>query len=149
MEKYPHDLRPVDAPLPRLEGLKMLVVDDVGDIRELLALVLARAGANVVTADSARSALAAIETARPDVILTDLAMPDIDGFGLLERVRELSSDGGGDVDVIAVTGFAGPSWRERCLAAGFRDHLAKPIDFRSLLEAIARSTGRERPYRPD
>lgn len=118
-----------------LKGLRVLVVDDLQDVREMLSLLLRRAGAEVRTAGGALAALEAIEREKPDLILTDLGMPDLDGFALLDLVRHLPGDGR-DIRAIALTGFQGQ--RERCLAAGFQDQLDKPVDLGQLFEAILR-----------
>ncbi len=136
MELQPETLPPRLDRIPnRLAGLRVLVVDDVEDVRNLLAVLLVRAGAEVRTADGAEAALEAIAREKPDMILTDLGMPDVDGFGLLDRVRHLPDDGR-NIRAIALTGFQG--LRDRCLAAGFQDQLDKPIELAQLLDAIVR-----------
>jgi CheY-like chemotaxis protein len=119
----------------RLKGLRVLVVDDLQELRDLLAVLLRRAGAEVRTADGTLAALAAIESEKPDLVLTDLGMPDLDGFALLDLVRHLPGEGR-DIRMIALTGFTG--LHERCLAAGFQDHLDKPVDLGQLFDAIQR-----------
>ena len=148
MERPRDDFEPTEkAKTPRLDGSRILVVDDTEDIRTLLARVIERAGAKVRTASSAEEALAAIGEAPPDLILTDIGMPDADGFELLDRVRRLPREEVRDIRAIALTGFTSHGYRERCLAAGFEDHLAKPIDLEDLIVSIARALGRG-PARP-
>ena len=148
MERPRDDFEPTEkSSPPRLDGSRILVVDDTEDIRNLLARVIERAGAKVRTASSAEEALAAIGEAPPDLILTDIGMPGADGFELLDRVRHSPRTEARDIRAIALTGFTSHGYRERCLAAGFEDHLAKPIDLEHLIASIARALGRG-PGRP-
>jgi CheY-like chemotaxis protein len=127
-----------------LHGLHALVVDDRPDERELLGTILERHGARVTTADSVRRALDAIAEARPDVLITDIAMPGEDGYVLLRRVRELGPAQGAGIPAVAVTAHARAEDRDRALAAGFQSYVAKPIDRARLLQAIAIACGRAR-----
>jgi protein-histidine pros-kinase len=124
-----------------LNGLHVLVVDDRPDERELLTAILERHGARVTTADSTQAALRAIADARPHVLITDIAMPDEDGYVLLRRIRELSPAQGGSLPAIAVTAHARQADRDRAIAAGFQSYVAKPIDRARLLQAIALACG--------
>jgi protein-histidine pros-kinase len=124
-----------------LHGVHVLVVDDRADERELLAAILERHGARVSTADSARAALQILGDARPDVLISDIAMPDEDGYVLLRRVRGLAPAQGGGVPAVAVTAHARAEDRDRALAAGFQSYVAKPIDRARLLQAIALARG--------
>jgi signal transduction histidine kinase/CheY-like chemotaxis protein len=131
---------------PSLAGLRVLVVEDEADSRELFAKVLTTCGADVTTAASCEEALAFIRESavqnRPDVILSDLGMPRDDGFDLIRKVRALAPEEGGRIPAIAVTGYANPEDRQRALAAGFQTHLAKPIDPVSVAVAIAGAAAR-------
>lgn len=118
-----------------LAGIHVLLVDDDPDNREALRLLLSHAGATVTAAGNAAEALAAIEAARPDVMVSDIGMPGRDGYGLVEAVRDLP---GKRVQAIAITGFAAPEDRDRALRAGFDAHLPKPIDLPALFAAVAR-----------
>jgi signal transduction histidine kinase/CheY-like chemotaxis protein len=135
-------LRPSGA-APSLEGLRVLIVEDEADSRELFAKVLMTCGAEVVTAASCAEALAVIRESgvgnRPDVILSDLGMPQDDGFDLIRKVRAMASEDGGRIPAIAVTGYANSEDRQRALAAGFQSHLAKPIDPVAVAVAVARA----------
>ena len=118
----------------------MLVLDDDEDARELMAVALRHAGADVALAGSAREALSVVDDVRPDVIISDIGMPGEDGYMFL---RTLEASGNGrfhDVPVIAVTAYARESDRANALKAGFRTHLAKPVD----LDALVRSSGKSR-----
>ena len=121
-----------------LAGIRVLVVEDHDDTREFVARVLAQYGAEVTTAASAASALVAFPRAKPQVVVSDLAMPGEHGYSLIETVRSLPPEEGGRVPVLALTAYVRPEDRERVLAAGFNEHLAKPIDPVPLASAVAR-----------
>jgi signal transduction histidine kinase/FixJ family two-component response regulator len=127
---------PDGLPVPTsssLRGLRVLVVDDDQDARELLRRLLADQGCEVVCASSAERALQALEGEQVDVILTDIGMPDTDGYELLRLVR---SGRLAAIKAIAVTAFARPEDRERALTAGFDAHLSKPVDPALLLRTV-------------
>ncbi|WP_082551245.1 GAF domain-containing hybrid sensor histidine kinase/response regulator [Pseudorhodoferax sp. Leaf265] len=136
----------VFAPLPpastELAGLCVLVVDDEADARELLQRMLADAGAQVLVADSAQAVLQAIARERPQVLVSDIGMPLVDGYELLRRVRALGPAQGGNLPAIALTAFARAEDRVRALKAGFRAHVAKPVEPAELVATIASAAGR-------
>jgi PAS domain S-box-containing protein len=117
-------------------GLRVLVVDDEGDTREALRVMLEQKGATVITAGSAAEAFAELQRSRPDVLLSDIAMPGEDGFSLIRRVRALPRERGGDTPAAAVTAYAGAEDRRNALHAGFQHHVAKPIDQDRLFAVI-------------
>ena len=119
-----------------LEGLRIVIVDDDGDARELLATVLTQRSAQVFAADSAAEAFKLLTRERPDLLISDIAMPEEDGYTLVGRVRALSVDDGGRTPAVAVTAYAGRADRKRALEAGFDDHFAKPIDIDALVAAL-------------
>jgi CheY-like chemotaxis protein len=119
-----------------LKGVRVLVVDDIPDEREVLSLLLEHQGAEVLKAASAAEGLATLGRERPDVLLTDIGMPDADGYAFLRQVRELSVDRGGLTPVAAVTAFEGSDERERALAAGFKAYVRKPVDARALAKVV-------------
>ena len=121
----------------RLDGLRVLIVDDEQDALDLLGEVLREQGAEVHAAPSARDALGQLPTVRPHVLVSDIGMPDMDGFGLVQAVRALKGDGVGATPAIALTAFARPDDVRRCLAAGFQLHIAKPVEIAQLVRAIA------------
>jgi len=125
-----------------LAGVKVLVVDDQADARDLIARVLEDAAAVVLLAASADEALRLVETERPDVLVSDIGMPDVDGYELLRRVRALGPDRGGHVPAIALTAFARRADRTRALRAGFIVHVAKPIEASVLVATVAHVAGR-------
>ncbi len=125
-------------------GLRALVVDDDADARELLALTLASAGAVAIVAGSVRDALRLLEEERPDLLLTDVGMPEQDGFDLIRIVRALPAESGGRIPAIAVTAYASGADKALALAAGFDSHVAKPYDAETLIALIASLTSQAR-----
>ena len=128
--------RNFDSP-PVLKDLRVLVVDDEHETRELLRFVLEQCEARVVTAASAEAALEALETQSFDMLISDVGMPDMDGYALIERVRALTPERGGRMPALSLTAYARSEDRSRALRAGFNMHLAKPIDPSELLVVIA------------
>jgi PAS domain S-box-containing protein len=127
---------------PMLAGLRALVVDDDSDARELVTEVLRSRGMEVTTAGSAEEGLAALDRDVPDIILSDIAMPEVDGLEMIRRVRERSTGRGGDVPAVALTAYARPEDSERSLASGFQVHLSKPVDTERLISAVVALAGR-------
>ena len=111
-----------------------LVVDDSVDIAFMLAMILQHAGYNAVMSVSAREALALAQREHFDLVISDIGMPQMDGYAFAQRLRALS--GYATVPMIAVTGFAEYDDRDRALAAGFTTHVKKPVDPASLVELI-------------
>ena len=128
--------------LPSLEGLKVLVVDDEADTRELIGEVLKECGSEVIVSCSAAEALEALEQHRPDILISDLGMPDEDGYSLIEKIRALPSDRGGDIPAAALTAYARAEDRMRVLRSGFQFHLPKPVDSAELVTVVASLAGR-------
>ena len=126
-----------DLLLRDLSGVHVLVVDDEPDARDLIKRILSDCNASVATAGSASAALAAFRETRPDVLVSDLGMPDVDGFELLARVRALGHAAGGDLPAVALTAFARSEDRIRALEAGFRAHIAKPVEPSELIAIVA------------
>jgi PAS domain S-box-containing protein len=126
---------------PDLTGIRVLVVDDEADARELVKRILTECHADVLTASGATDALAHFEQDPPNVLVSDIGMPDVDGYELLKRVRALGPPKG-RVPAIALTAFARPEDRTRTLLAGFLVHIAKPIEPTELAATIATVVGR-------
>ncbi|MDB5353668.1 MAG: two-component hybrid sensor and regulator [Phycisphaerales bacterium] len=124
-----------------INGLRVLVVDDEPDACEVVAAIFRRAGAQTQTAGSTREALTSLSGSLPDVIVSDIAMPDEDGYDLIRAVRALSPEQGGKIPAIALTAYAREEDRLRALDAGFQAHLPKPIDPAALTAATARLAG--------
>jgi CheY-like chemotaxis protein len=125
-----------------LSGIKVLVVDDEADARDLFKRVLADCGADVLTVATAGEALRVLERERPHVLLSDIGMPDVDGFELLRRVRALGQARGGRLPAIALTAFARSEDRTRALRAGFLVHVSKPVEPSELVATVAAVAGR-------
>jgi CheY-like chemotaxis protein len=121
----------------RLEGVRILVVDDDRDFLDLSATILRRAGAQVRVAPSAFRAHEVVNSWLPNVLLTDLAMPEEDGFMLANGLRAIFSQRGVNVPIIAVTAYGTPESRARATLAGFDLYLTKPVDPGGLTEAVA------------
>lgn len=120
-----------------LQSTQILVVDNEPDSLEFIAFVLEQAGANVILATSADEALALLTQSPPDVLLSDIGMPDRDGYMLMRQVRTLPPEQGGQVPAIALTAYAGNIDYQQAMAAGFQQHLAKPVEPEVLITAIA------------
>jgi CheY-like chemotaxis protein len=136
--------RPINAtgngaqgkPARLLHDLRVLVVDDERDAREMLTVVLEKQGAKVQAVASAAEARDVMSTLKPDVLVSDIGMPNEDGYTLMRSLRALPAQQGGRIPAIALTAYAGDDARARTQAAGFQVHLAKPIDPAQLLAAI-------------
>ncbi|MBD2448223.1 response regulator [Nostoc sp. FACHB-152] len=119
-----------------LRNIKVLVVDDETDTREFTALLLEQYGATVIAVSSAAEALVALTQSRPDVLLSDIAMPDVDGYMLIQQVRTLLPQGQ-QIPAIALTAYAGEMNQQQALKAGFQKHISKPIEAKKLVQAIS------------
>jgi CheY-like chemotaxis protein len=120
-----------------LNGVSILVVDDDTDTRELLAFLLEQAGAKVITAASANEALATLTQTQPQVLISDIGMPEMDGYMLIQLIRALPPEQGGEIPAIALTAYAGELNQQQALQAGFQRHLSKPVDPTILMQMIA------------
>ncbi len=125
-----------------LANLRILVVDDDPSAREMLPILLGKAGATVHTAESAESGLAALLSFQPHVLLSDIEMPGTDGYAFLRRVRALSDEEGGTVPAAALTAYVREEERRRVLLAGFQAHIGKPVETEILVDTVARLAGR-------
>ena len=134
--------------LPRLDGLRILVVDDDVDGRALTSLVLTLAGASVKAVASAREALHAIDVERPHALVSDIHLSDGDGYTLIRQIRQHEAEHGGFLPAVALTGYARADDRARALAAGFQVHAPKPVEPVALTAAIAALTAHLRPNEP-
>ena len=128
--------------LPSLQGLKVLVVDDEADTRELIGEVLRECGSEVITSRSAAEALEALQQHKPDILISDLGMPDEDGYSLISKIRALPTERGGQIPAAALTAYARAEDRMRVLRSGFQFHLPKPVDSAELVTVVASLAGR-------
>jgi CheY-like chemotaxis protein/two-component sensor histidine kinase len=126
----------------RLDGVHVLLVEDDADSRKLLGIMLKRYGARVTSTKSAAEALELFEGELPDVMISDIGMPDQDGYELVRKLRSLPVEKGGATPAIALTGYASRKDRERALSSGYQQHIAKPIEQSDLIAAIAALVGR-------
>ena len=128
--------------LPSLQGLKVLVVDDEADTRELIREVLKECGSEVIMSRSVEEALEALEQYKPDILISDLGMPDEDGYSLISKIRALPAERGGEIPAAALTAYARAEDRMRVLRSGFQFHLPKPVDSAELVTVVASLAGR-------
>ncbi len=136
---------PPMAPLPDLNGLRVLVLDDEPDAREAIAAVLEGCAAEVTAVATVREALAAVERGAAQVVVSDIAMPSEDGYGFIVQLRQLPAERGGTTPVVALTAHAGFQERQRILATGFDEYLAKPIEPQELAAVVSRMAARSSP----
>jgi CheY-like chemotaxis protein len=120
----------------RLHDVRILVVDDDKDMREMLRFVLEQQAAKVSVAESVTEAVSCMENSPPDLILTDIGMPGFNGYALVSLVRENDKKDGRKTPMIALTAFTSPADRETALSAGFERYLSKPFDPAELIEVI-------------
>ena len=128
-------------PVPSLDGVNVLVVDDDRDSRELVTIVLKGSGAEVVSVTSAIEALSELALKRFDVLLSDIGMAEMDGYALISQIRQLPAERGGKIPAAALTAYAGIENQRRVLAAGYQVHIPKPIGPAELITAVARLAG--------
>jgi CheY-like chemotaxis protein len=119
-----------------LLGLRVLLVDDEEDARQLMTHILEEAGARVLGADSAAQALMQLRSAPVDVLVSDIGMPEADGYSLVRAIRNLPAEQGGLLPAIALTAFAREEDRQRALQAGFDLHLGKPVEPQHLVDSV-------------
>jgi len=124
-----------------LESIRVLLVEDNTDTRDFVAFSLEQAGAKVTSVATAAAALAALKRSPPDILLSDIGLPEMDGYMLMRQIRALPPEQGGQVKAIALTAYAGDFNQQQALAAGFQRHLAKPIEPETLILAISALTG--------
>ncbi|MBD2231905.1 hybrid sensor histidine kinase/response regulator [Phormidium tenue] len=118
------------------DGLRVLFADDEKDSRELVTFLLEQQGATVTQVESAHEALNQLQQAEFDLLISDIGMPDMDGYGLIRHIRERSPNQSRDILAIAITAYAGESNQQKVLAAGFQQHITKPIEPEALLKTI-------------
>ena len=123
-----------------LAGVEILVVEDNPDTREFVAFLLEQYGAKAIAVDSAKAAIDTLPHSQPDILLSDIAMPEVDGYMLLRQIRALPPEQGGNIQAIALTAFAGEIDYQQAMSAGFQRHLTKPIEPAKLVETIVSLT---------
>ena len=133
--------RAIECP-DKLDGLRVLVVDDEADTLDLIKVLLGQCGAEVATASSSAEALGLFAELTPDVIISDIGMPGEDGFELIRKVRELPPERGGRTPAVALTAYARAADRLRVLRSGYQMHVAKPVELAELVAVVANVVGR-------
>ncbi|MBV9469067.1 MAG: PAS domain S-box protein [Abitibacteriaceae bacterium] len=132
---------PFDCP-PVLKGLRVLVVDDENDARQLITQVLQQCSAEVIAVASVAAALEALQRDKPDVLVSDIGMPNEDGYSLIRKIRALPAESGGRIPAAALTAYARTEDRTRVLAAGYQMHIPKPVESNELVVVVASLSGR-------
>jgi PAS domain S-box-containing protein len=123
-------------PVLDLSGVQILVVDDDADTRTFIAFVLKQAKAKVIAAASAEEALTVFQQSPPNILISDLGMPQMDGYMLMRQIRALTPEQGGQIPAIALTAYAGERDQQQVLAVGFHKHIPKPIEPEKLVREI-------------
>jgi PAS domain S-box-containing protein len=134
--RRPEDEEATPGAWESLRGIRVLVVDDEEDTRELVRRLLADCEAEVVAVETAHEALEEVQRFRPDVLLSDIGMPQQDGYQLVRALRALGDENGGATPAAALTAFARPEDRQRALRAGFQMHVTKPVDANELISVV-------------
>jgi PAS domain S-box-containing protein len=131
--------RPDELPEPELDltGIRVLIVDDEPDTHELFTVLLTQYGAEVLAVACAAEVLTSLESFQPDVLISDIGMPEMDGYTLLQQLRSLPPEKGGQIPAIAVTAYARKEDQQRSLAIGFQHHISKPIDPKRLVQVVS------------
>ncbi|HEY9763368.1 MAG TPA: PAS domain-containing protein [Trichocoleus sp.] len=130
---YPFEVLPEQY--PDLGGMRILAVDDDPDSRELLTALLTQYGAEALVVSCAAEVLASVESFHPDLLISDIGMPEVDGYTLIQQVRMLPPERGGQIPAIALTAYARAEDQQRALASGFQQHVVKPLDPTRLVQA--------------
>ncbi|HEY6246368.1 MAG TPA: CHASE domain-containing protein [Pyrinomonadaceae bacterium] len=144
--KVADDVKPETVRLANqqsLSGLHVLLVDDDEDTLELMTTALTSRKANVTAVGSAGEAIDAIKVRAPDVLISDIAMPEEDGYGLIAKVRSLDGEAQSSIPAVAITAYAKEEDRQRALASGFQIYLAKPVELSELISVVARAARRD------
>lgn len=134
----PEIKQPDELPQQALEltGVRVLTVDDDADARELLTVLLTEYGAQVLTVTSAAEVLANLESFKPDVLVSDIGMPEVDGYSLIQQIRTLTPEKGGEIPAIALTAYARVEDSQRAINSGYQQHVTKPLDPEELVQAV-------------
>jgi hypothetical protein len=122
---------------PSLAGIRVIVVDDEADSREFIVALLEQCGAQVTAVASAREAIEAVSQVKADVLVSDIGMPEEDGYSLIRKVRTLSAEQGGKIPAVALTAYARAEDRTRAIAEGFQMHIPKPVEPAELATVVA------------
>jgi len=137
----PSRARMVDRDSP-LDGVQVLLVEDHELVREVISRLLAEYGAEVIATSEVSAALKAFERERPNVVLSNIELPDADGYTLIRALRALPPDRGGQTPAVALTGLSTDEVEARALRAGFQYYMPKPVDARTLVRVVAELAAR-------
>jgi len=143
LKESPREAQTAAAPRQLLSGLRVLVVDDDADNLKLMTTALSSRQATVTAVSSAGEAMEAIKISRPDVLVSDIAMPDQDGYGLITQIRSLEGSSAPVIPAVAITAYAKEEDRRRALSSGFQIYLAKPVEVTELVSVVAKAARRE------
>lgn len=128
----------MDSKTLSLPGVTILIVDDEPDILEITNLILSHYQAEVIAVASAAEGLVQMQKKSFNIIISDIGMPDMDGYQFMQEIRKLSIHQGGQTPAIAMTAFNRPADKTKAIAAGFQSHLSKPVDLKTLLDMVIR-----------
>jgi CheY-like chemotaxis protein len=131
--------------VPRLDGLRILVVDDETDALDLIGVELAQHGAKVTGVGNAADALTALEQSEFDLLISDIGMPNTDGYDLIRQIRKQEEGGNQKIPAVALTAYARVQDRMQAVMAGFSTHIAKPVEVNELVTVVASLAGRLDP----
>jgi CheY-like chemotaxis protein len=135
------DLAPHPQAAERLEGMRVLLVDDDRDSRELVSFILQQHGTEVVSASSGDEAMSALGSCRPEVLICNIAMPGMDRYELIRCIRKLSPEESGWIPAVALTAYASVEDRRKAMLCGYQMHVPKPISAERLVRIIAGMAG--------
>ena len=136
------------GPRPDIRGIRILIVDDDADARVMLQILLSQLGAEVRISSSTQAALQQFALWSPDVLVSDIGMPNEDGYSLIKQIRARGVESGGQIPAIALTGYTRPEDQRQILAAGYHVPMAKPVDVDRLVEVIAELTATSSTSQP-
>lgn len=128
---------PTNSYSPTLAGVRVLIVDDEPDIRDLITFILEDYDVAVTAVSSAQEALETLSLSLPDILISDIGMPEVDGYMLMRQLRQQPPQQGGNLPAIALTAYAGEINQQQAINAGFQLHISKPVDPDALIEAIS------------
>jgi PAS domain S-box-containing protein len=131
-----------DASVPSIDGVRVLLVDDLAEARDLIKFALVNNGAEVRTAASSAEGLSVLAEWRPDVIISDIAMPGEDGYAFIRKVRQLSEENGGTVPAASLTAYVGSTEHIKSLESGYQAYITKPVEWAELITIVASLAGR-------
>jgi len=127
-----------------LKGVRVLLVEDNEDSRDMLKIMFEQHGLDITAVDSAAAALFAVKEIKPDILVSDVGLPGEDGYALISKIRQLSPEQGGTIPAVALTGYASSQDRARALEVGYQEHLSKPVDIDKLLELVEKLVSRSK-----